>query len=35
MELEHLGQLKPGDRVVTGENAPTDKKPSSVGMRMF
>lgn len=29
------GELKAGDRVVTGENAPTDKKPSSVGMRMF
>jgi HlyD family secretion protein len=29
------GELKPGERVVTGENASTDKKPSSVGMRMF
>jgi len=29
------GELKEGDRVVTGENASSDKKPSSVGMRMF
>ena len=29
------GELKEGDRVVTGENASPDKKPSSVGMRMF
>ncbi|MDE2441984.1 MAG: efflux RND transporter periplasmic adaptor subunit, partial [Betaproteobacteria bacterium] len=29
------GDLKEGDRVVTGENASSDKKPSSVGMRMF
>ncbi|MBF1166073.1 MAG: efflux RND transporter periplasmic adaptor subunit, partial [Dechloromonas agitata] len=29
------GELKAGDRVVTGENAGSDKKPSSVGMRMF
>jgi HlyD family secretion protein len=29
------GELKAGDRVVTGENAATDKKPSSVGMRLF
>lgn len=29
------GELKEGDRVVTGENGSTDKKPSSVGMRMF
>ena len=29
------GELKEGDRVVTGENSNGDKKPSSVGMRMF
>lgn len=29
------GELKEGDRVVTGENGSNDKKPSSVGMRMF
>ncbi len=29
------GELKVGDRVVTGENSTGDKKPSSVGMRMF
>ena len=29
------GEIKPGDRVVTGENSNGDKKPSSVGMRMF
>ncbi len=29
------GELKAGDRVVTGENSTGDKKPSSVGMRMF
>ena len=29
------GELKAGDRVVTGENSNGDKKPSSVGMRMF
>ena len=29
------GDLKAGDRVVTGENSNSDKKPSSVGMRMF
>ena len=29
------GDLKEGDRVVTGENGSSDKKPSSVGMRMF
>ena len=29
------GELKEGDRIVTGENGSTDKKPSSVGMRMF
>ena len=29
------GDLKEGDRVVTGENGSNDKKPSSVGMRMF
>lgn len=29
------GELKAGDRVVTGENGTADKKPSSVGMRMF
>lgn len=29
------GELKEGDRVVTGENSSPDKKPSSVGMRMF
>ena len=29
------GELKEGDRVVTGENGSSDKKPSSVGMRMF
>ncbi|NJD24627.1 MAG: efflux RND transporter periplasmic adaptor subunit [Betaproteobacteria bacterium] len=29
------GDLKAGDRVVTGENGATDKKPSSVGMRLF
>ncbi len=29
------GELKEGMRIVTGENAGGDKKPSSVGMRMF
>ncbi len=29
------GELKPGDRVVTGENGNGERKPSSVGMRMF
>ena len=29
------GELKAGDRVITGENTATNKKPSSVGMRMF
>ena len=29
------GELKAGDRVVTGENAAGKKAPSSVGMRMF
>ena len=29
------GELKEGDRVVTGENGDGVKKPSSVGMRMF
>lgn len=29
------GELKAGDRVVIGENSIGDKKPSSVGMRMF
>jgi len=29
------GELQAGDRVVTGENGSADKKPSSVGMRMF
>jgi len=29
------GELKEGDRVVTGENTDSNKKPSSVGMRMF
>lgn len=29
------GDLKVGDRVVTGENSGPAKKPSSVGMRMF
>lgn len=29
------GELKAGDRVVTGENSNGDRKPSSVGMRMF
>ncbi len=29
------GDLKAGDRVVTGENGSGDKKPSSVGVRMF
>lgn len=29
------GELKAGDRVVTGENTSTNSKPSSVGMRMF
>jgi HlyD family secretion protein len=29
------GDLKEGDRIVTGENGSNDKKPSSVGMRMF
>lgn len=29
------GDLKEGDRVVTGENTDSNKKPSSVGMRMF
>ncbi len=29
------GELKAADRVVTGENSSGDKKPSSVGMRMF
>jgi HlyD family secretion protein len=29
------GELKAGDRVITGENSATNKKPSSVGMRMF
>ena len=29
------GELNVGDRVVVGENSTGDKKPSSVGMRMF
>jgi HlyD family secretion protein len=29
------GDLKEGDRVVTGENTSANSKPSSVGMRMF
>ena len=29
------GELKEGERVVTGENGDANKKPSSVGMRMF
>ena len=29
------GELKEGDRVVTGENSTGNSKPSSVGMRMF
>jgi HlyD family secretion protein len=29
------GELNAGDRVVVGENTVGDKKPSSVGMRMF
>jgi HlyD family secretion protein len=29
------GELKEGDRVVTGENSGANSKPSSVGMRMF
>ena len=29
------GELKVGDRVVTGENGSSTSKPSSVGMRMF
>ena len=29
------GDLKAGDRVVTGENSNGSKSPSSVGMRMF
>jgi HlyD family secretion protein len=29
------GDLKTGDRVVTGDNLNSDKKPSSVGMRLF
>lgn len=29
------GDLKAGDRVVTGENVAANNKPSSVGMRMF
>ena len=29
------GDLKAGDRVVTGENIAPGKKASSVGMRMF
>jgi HlyD family secretion protein len=29
------GDLKAGDRVITGENTTTTGKPSSVGMRMF
>ena len=29
------GELKAGDRVILGENGTRDKKPSSVGMRMF
>jgi HlyD family secretion protein len=29
------GELKAGDRVVTGENSAGNSKPSSVGMRMF
>ncbi len=29
------GDLKEGDRVVTGENSTVTTKPSSVGMRMF
>jgi len=29
------GDLKEGDRVVTGENTTGTSKPSSVGMRMF
>ena len=29
------GEIKAGDRVVMGENSNGDKKPSSVGMRMF
>ena len=29
------GELKEGDRLITGENTASNKKPSSVGMRMF
>jgi HlyD family secretion protein len=29
------GELKEGDRLITGENTASSKKPSSVGMRMF
>ena len=29
------GELKEGDRVITGENSSANSKPSSVGMRMF
>ena len=29
------GELKEGDRLITGENTAGNKKPSSVGMRMF
>jgi HlyD family secretion protein len=29
------GELREGDRVVTGENSSANSKPSSVGMRMF
>ena len=29
------GELKEGDRLITGENNAGNKKPSSVGMRMF
>jgi HlyD family secretion protein len=29
------GELKEGDRVVVGENGGVDRKPSSVGMRLF
>ena len=29
------GELKEGDRLITGENTAANKKPSSVGMRMF
>ena len=30
-----MDPLQVGDRVVTGENGGSDKKPSSVGMRLF